>query len=665
MKKGLSFLFSFLAIIIFGQTAPAYYNGLDFSKTGNAMKDQLAALITTTHTTEIPYGSDTNDVLIQSDADPTIPGNILLIYGSSNTNDKYQRSRSASGSWNKEHVYARSLGTPNLGSTGPGADIHHLRPSDITLNSDRGNLIFTDGTGSIARNIGGAWFPGDEWKGDVARMMMYMYVRYNTRAQAINVGTTPMTYSPDMPDIFLKWNVEDPVSDFEKQRNNVVYSYQGNRNPFIDNPYLATVIWNGPAAQNTWPGNFSTDTEAPTSPANLAVSTTTDSTVSLSWTASNDNVGVTGYEVYVDGTLYATTTSTNLVVSGLLASTTYNFYVIAKDAAGNKSVATATVQGTTTASTDTTPPSAPLNLTVGNTTSSTVALSWSASTDNVGVIGYDIYVNGVLNSSVSGTNATVSGLNPSTTYNFYVVAKDAANNKSAASSTIQGTTSAISTLCGDEDFESIPTSSSSYSTRTWTNNAVTWTATDARTDETIDSKAITIRNGSLTSSSVANGIGSLTVTTQLKYSGSASVFNLLINGVKKGTIAYSSTVGTFTINDINVVGNVTVSLVNTSTTNRVAIDNLTWTCYIPLATSEANLAENKLKVYPNPVKNQELTISGLEKSTATDVQIYSMNGQLVQTIDDVKDKQKLILKKLPKGIYILKAGKQTAKIIVE
>ena len=84
-----------------------------------------------------------------------------------------------------------------------------------------------------------------------------------------------------------------------------------------------------------------------------------------------------------------------------------------------------------------------------------------------------------------------------------------------------------------------------------------------------------------------------------------------------------------------------------------------------LETSEVSGIQKELKIVPNPVKNQELTISGLEKSTATDVQIYSMNGQLVQTIDDVKDKQKLILKKLPKGIYILKAGKQTAKIIVE
>src|SRR5690606_6006377 len=139
------------------------------------------------------------------------------------------------------------------------------------------------------------------------------------------------------------------------------------------------------------------------------------------------------------------------------------------------------------------------------------SLSWTASTDNIAVIGYNIYVNGTLYSSVSGTSGTVSGLTPSTTYNFYVIAKDAAGNLSPQSNTVTETTSAgpVGGSCGTENFEAIPTSSSSsYSTRTWTNNSITWTATDARTDQTINGKAITIRDGNLTSSTIAGGIQS-------------------------------------------------------------------------------------------------------------------------------------------------------------
>jgi hypothetical protein len=79
-----------------------------------------------------------------------------------------------------------------------------------------------------------------------------MYVRYKLQCKATVVGSGSATYSADMPNIFLEWNQEDPVSQYELNRNTVLQTMQGNRNPFIDNPYLATLIWNGPAAQDTW-----------------------------------------------------------------------------------------------------------------------------------------------------------------------------------------------------------------------------------------------------------------------------------------------------------------------------------------------------------------------------------------------------------------------------
>ncbi len=182
------------------------------------------------------------------------------------------------------------------------------------------------------------------------------------------------------------------------------------------------------------------DTQAPTAPTNLTASNITQTSVVLSWTASTDNVGVTGYDVYSGSTLIGTTTSTSTTVTGLSASTAYTFSVRAKDAAGNVSASSNSVNVTTLAPADTQAPTAPTNLTASNITQTTVDLSWTASTDNVGVTGYDVYLGSTLLGTVSGTAATVSGLTASTTYSFSVRAKDAAGNVSASSNVATVTT---------------------------------------------------------------------------------------------------------------------------------------------------------------------------------------------------------------------------------
>ena len=170
-------------------------------------------------------------------------------------------SSSCTGLWVREHVFAQSLGDPPLGQEGPGSDAHHLRSIDSQWNNSRSNRQFTDGSGNSGI-VSTLWYPGDEWKGDVARMMMYMYVRYQSQCEPNDVGSGSASYSTfgDMPNIFLEWNQEDPVSQYEMNRNNILQGLQGNRNPFIDNPYLATKIWNGPAAAETW-GLLGTETE--------------------------------------------------------------------------------------------------------------------------------------------------------------------------------------------------------------------------------------------------------------------------------------------------------------------------------------------------------------------------------------------------------------------
>lgn len=263
----------FLVLPFFGVAQiPAYYSSIDFSQTGNNLKNQLTTLITNTHTTFLPYTAsgttDTWDALSQTDLNPNNTNNVLLIYGWDDTDtditndysrDKYATCHTSScyGLWQREHVFPRSLGTPNLGFEFAGSDAHNLRAVDADRNSARSNRMFANAPSSSASYViipSGSWYPGDEWRGDVARMIMYMYVRYPTQCAPTDVGDSPTTYSNfgDMPNVFLDWNAADPVSQYEINRNNVLQNLQGNRNPFIDNPYLATIIWNGPQATDSW-----------------------------------------------------------------------------------------------------------------------------------------------------------------------------------------------------------------------------------------------------------------------------------------------------------------------------------------------------------------------------------------------------------------------------
>jgi len=185
------------------------------------------------------------------------------------------------------------------------------------------------------------------------------------------------------------------------------------------------------------------DTQPPTAPTNLLSSAITQTSFTLSWTASTDNVGVTGYDVYKNGVKInpSNITGTSYNVTGLTAGTTYNFYVIAKDAAGNQSAASLGLDVTTTAP-DTEAPAPPTDLSAAIITQTTFTLRWTASTDNVGVTGYDVYKDGIKinGANITGTSYNVTGLTAATTYSFYVVAKDAAANQSAASNSLIVTT---------------------------------------------------------------------------------------------------------------------------------------------------------------------------------------------------------------------------------
>lgn len=585
-----SFLLTLITISALAQVPAGYYNNA--TGTGAALKTQLKAIITNGHQDHgygglwTGYQTTDRDYYYEND------GTILDIYSERPTaadpyNFTYSTNQCGSygnegDCYNREHIVPQSL----FNEASPMKnDIHFIRATDGKVNGMRSNYpfgkvgtaSFTSLNGSklgnsVSAGYGGTVFePIDEFKGDVARMIFYFVTRYETQLSGFSSGD--MLGGSAYPGLqtwelnqLLAWHNLDPVSPAEIGRNNASYTYQGNRNPYIDNPNYVNLVW----------GTQTVDTQAPTTPTNLVANNPTASTVALSWTASTDNVGVTGYDVYANNVLKATVTGTSTTVQALASSTTYNFHVIAKDAAGNSSP-----------------------------------------------------------QSNTATETTLAGSGGGT-----------------------GT-------CGTEDFTNIPASASSYATRTWTNNNITWTATDARTDQTLNGKAITLRNGTLSSSTISGGISSLTVKTQVKF-GDPSTANVLVNDVVVGTIAYNTTATITTINLINIPGDVIIKITNTSTSgDRFAIDDLSWTCATSLSTVE-NSKDKGFSVYPNPVKNHELFVKGENLNKVLKAEIYDLSGKLIKNIaNPFKNSNKINLHGLVKGVYILKTDNNTTKFIVD
>ena len=198
--------------------------------------------------------TDTWDILKESDRDPNNSDNVILVYTGFSVNAA-QEYNSGNG-WSREHTWAKSHGFPNQSDTAY-TDLHHLKPADISTNSTRSTLDFDNGGDEYFDdgNYTGCFYDSDSWeprdavKGDVARMMLYMTVRYE------NVSTYDLELVESIPtstdttlfgkkSTLLTWNRIDPPDDFERNRNEVIYGYQNNRNPFIDHPEFADRIYN-------------------------------------------------------------------------------------------------------------------------------------------------------------------------------------------------------------------------------------------------------------------------------------------------------------------------------------------------------------------------------------------------------------------------------------
>lgn len=214
-----------------------------------------------------------------------------------------------------------------------------------------------------------------------------------------------------------------------------------------------TVLWLGGATQPTNMGGSDVwfagasltpgDTTPPTAPTGLATSGVSAASLTLTWNAATDNVGVTGYRVRQDGVILAgTTPGLSRLITGLAASTEYDFEVSARDANANWSVWSSAVTVTTAASSDTTAPTVPTGLASSSITAAGFTVTWTASTDAIGVTGYRVLIDDVQYALPTGTSQVVTGRTASTAYGVTVQARDAAGNWSAESTELIVTTSA-------------------------------------------------------------------------------------------------------------------------------------------------------------------------------------------------------------------------------
>lgn len=225
----------------------AYYASTT-GKTGDALKEALNEIID--DHTELTY-KEVWDALKDIDEDPLNGENVILIY----TGKSIPKSSNGTGKddWNREHVWAKSHG--DFGTTmGAGTDLHHIKPADVTVNSSRNNKNFDESDNKhheaiLCRHDEDSFEPRDAVKGDVARMMFYMAVRYEGGSDEPDLELVEYMNESKSPHhgkltTLIEWHESDPVSDFERRRNNLIYEkYQGNRNPFIDHPEWVDMIW--------------------------------------------------------------------------------------------------------------------------------------------------------------------------------------------------------------------------------------------------------------------------------------------------------------------------------------------------------------------------------------------------------------------------------------
>jgi endonuclease I len=382
-----------ITIACIGSTAladppPGYYSTVD-DTSGATMRSTLHAVID--DHTRFPYtsgGTDTWDILEDAQENPSSSSQVIDIY----RNRAYTKMGGGSGPYNREHTWPKSYGFPNDGASNyPYTDCHQLHLCDSGYNSSRSNKPFrncnsgcseetTDanngeggGSGSYPGNsnwtsgsfASGTWETWIGRRGDVARTMFYLDVRYEggthgvtnhnepnlilTNTESLidnsNTGSNESVAYMGILSVLRQWHLDDPVDDFERDRNDVVFGYQGNRNPFVDHPEWVACLYDSACT----PGG------GPATPQNL-VATAGNAVVNLNW-SDNTEPDLDGYNVHratvsggpytqINGPLVGTSQYTDLAVTN---GTTFFYTVTAMNTSSDESGMSSEASATPTA----------------------------------------------------------------------------------------------------------------------------------------------------------------------------------------------------------------------------------------------------------------------------------------------------------------------------
>ena len=359
------------------QIPPGYYDTVD-TTTGAGMHDTLHQIID--DHTRYPYTAsttDTWDILNLADEDPNDINRVIDIY----KNESHTKINGGTGSYNREHVWPKSYGFPVLNDDNyPYTDCHHLFLSESTYNSSRSNKPFRYCDGGCGEKVtlfnngrggGSGVYPGNSnwtagsftagtwetWngrKGDAARAIFYMAVRYEggthsgtgssepdliltdseTLIDSSNTGSNESIAYMGLISDLIEWHRQDPVDDDERWHNEMVYSFQGNRNPFVDHPEWVDCVFLDFCEP---------DTTAPAAPTALAA-TAGDTTIDLTWNANSEN-DLAGYKLFRSETAggpytqigTGLLTGTAATDTGLTNGTTYYYVLTAVDVWNNES----------------------------------------------------------------------------------------------------------------------------------------------------------------------------------------------------------------------------------------------------------------------------------------------------------------------------------------
>lgn len=601
MKKTYSSFFLLLiTFAAFAQIPSGYYNTAN--GTGYTLKTQLyniikghtdngyAGLYTTYQTSDIDiFFENDGSVLDMYSENPsgTDPYNYSI--GTTQRCGNYSKEGDC---YNREHIIPQSVFSEKAPMV---SDAHFITPTDGKVNGMRSNyphgVVNTPtyisqnggklGANSTSGYSGTVFEPINEFKGDIARMYFYFATRYENTVAGYSYpmfdGSADKVFSAAFLNILLAWNVQDPVSPREIARNNAIYARQNNRNPYIDHPEYVNQIWN-PSA----------DTQAPTIPSSLASTSKTATSISLSWSASTDNVGVTGYNIYTNGVLKTTVTGLTGTITGLTASTSYNITVAAKDAAGNTSATSNTVTVTTDTNGGTDPGTA---------------------TDLL----FTEYIEG------SGNNKALEILN--------------------------ATGNAVNL--------------SGYSIKRQTNGAGAWSTGLALSGTLNNGSKFVVVNNAMASSCFPTSSANISTTApELTFNGNDPV-GLFKNGVLIDII------GTFNGGSANFAVDVTLRRKSTVTAPSTTFNlSAQWDSFIidscnnlgsriSNTTKEEILSDSdEILLYPNP-SNGNFNINFNNSNTPYTIEIISISGQKVFEKQNTKQ-QSITVNNLPKGLYIIK-----------